>query len=273
MMMGALAGAHLVQEGPDGLLHKRQPEVEGTEAGGEATVTGATHAALWAVAALVKARATGEGSFLDVSAADSVVVSAYLFALNQLNGPRVTDRTGMAQREDGEMTGAKYQFYATQDDKVLLFCCIEPKFWGNFCRAIDRPDLVEQGSHDGNPSVDWGTPELRRELTGIIRTRPLAEWIAMAAEHDIAMGPANQGVEEMAADPGIRLRDVVLEEKHPAAGVYAVIGTPVLVEGDPYAVRHPAPAPGEQSREILRESGFGEDEIDTLIAAGAVLQR
>jgi crotonobetainyl-CoA:carnitine CoA-transferase CaiB-like acyl-CoA transferase len=227
---------------------------------------------MWAVAALVKARATGEGAFLDVSAADAVVVSAYFPTLLQLNGPRVTDRSGMAQRDNGELSGAKYQFYATKDDKVLLFCCIEPKFWRNFCRAIDRADLEDEGSHDGNDSVDWGTPELRRELTGIIKTRTLAEWVAMAAEHDIAMGPANQGVLEMAADPGIQAREVVLEDKHPVAGPYAVVGTPAMVDGDPYTVRHHAPAPGEQSREVLHEYGFSDAELEGLFASGAARQ-
>ena len=272
MMMGALAGAHRVTEGEDGLLHRFVPAEDGTELGGEATVTGATHAALWAVAALVKARASGEGSFLDVSAADAVVVSAYFPTLNHLNGPRVTDASGMAQRDGGEMTGAKYQFYATRDDKVLLFCCIEPKFWRNFCVAAGREDLLDEGNAGGNTSVDWGTPELRRTLTDLIKTRDLAEWVAMAAEHDIAMGPANQGVAEMAADPGIQMRDLILEDKHPVAGTYAVVGSPVLVDGDRYAVRHHAPAPGEQSRAVLEECGFAADEIDALIAGGTVLQ-
>ncbi len=271
MMMGALAGAHLVEEGPDGLLHRRDPDVDGTEMGGEATVTGAVHAAMWACAALVRARATGEGALLDVSAADAVVVSSYFPVLLQLNGKRITDASGMARRDNGQLTGAKYQFYRTRDDKVLLFCCLEQKFWRNFCLAAGRPDLLDAGAGD-NPDVDWGTPELRRELTELVRTRDLAEWVDMAAVHDIAMGPANQGVPEMAADPGILARQVVLEEHHPAAGDYAVIGVPTLVTGDPYRVRHPAPAPGQQTSEVLRESGFTEREVEHLLAGGIAVQ-
>ena len=271
MMMGALAGAHLVAEGADGLLHRRAPDVDGTEIGGEATVTGAVHAAMWACAALIRARATGEGARLDVSAADAVVVSSYFPVLLALNGERITDPSGMAARENGELVGAKYQFYKTRDDKVLLFCCLEQKFWRNFCIAAGRRDLLDAGA-GGNPDADWGTPELRHELTALIRTRDLADWVEMAAIHDIAMGPANQGVAEMAADPGILARQVVLDEHHPVAGEYAVIGVPALVTGDPYRVRHPAPAPGQQTGEVLRESGFTEREIASLLASGTAVQ-
>ena len=74
------------------------------------------------------------------------------------------------------------------------------------------------------------------------------------------------------ADPGILARQVVLDEHHPVAGEYAVIGVPALVTGDPYRVRHPAPAPGQQTGEVLRESGFTEREIASLLASGTAVQ-
>ena len=271
MMMGALAGAHLVEEGADGFLHRRDPQINGTEIAGEATVTGAAHAAMWACAALVRSRATGEGAYLDVSAADAVVVSAYYPVLDQLNGPRVTDRSGMAQMESGELVGSKYQFYKTRDDRVILFCCLETKFWRNFCRAAGREDLLEDQAPD-NVDADWGTPELRKQLTALFRTRDLADWVAMAAAHNIAMGPANQGVTEMSEDPGIQAHEVILDEHHPVAGDYAVIGTPVLVAGDPYTVRYPAPSPGEQTSDVLYESGFTASEVSALLESGAAVQ-
>jgi crotonobetainyl-CoA:carnitine CoA-transferase CaiB-like acyl-CoA transferase len=271
MMMGALAGAHLVEEGADGFLHRRDPDVNGTEMGGEATVTGAVHAAMWACAALVRARATGEGAYLDVSAADAVVLSAYFPVLDQLNGPRVTDRSGMAQMEGGELVGSKYQFYKTRDDKVLLFCCLERKFWRNFCRAAGREDLLEGEAAD-NADADWGSTELRSQLTSLFRTRDLADWVEMAAAHDIAMGPANQGVVEMSEDPGIGVREIILDQHHPVAGDYAVVGAPAMVAGDPYLVRYPAPSPGEQTSDVLLESGFTASEVAALLERGAAVQ-
>nr|WP_256789106.1 CoA transferase [Frankia alni] len=58
MMMGAVAGAHLLARGDDGLLHPREPTTAGTEMADEATVVGAMQAALYACAALIRARET-----------------------------------------------------------------------------------------------------------------------------------------------------------------------------------------------------------------------
>ena len=266
MMMGALAGAHLVREGDDGFLHGYRSDVDGTEMAGEATVVGATQAAMWACAALVRARESGHGCFIDVSAADAVVVEAYLPTLFQLNGPRITDRSGMVERSHGEMTGARYQFYATRDDRVLLFCCIEPKFWRNFCAAIDRPDLLGSDvAADGNAQVTFGGDELRRELTQIIKERDLAQWVELAAAFDIAMGPANQGVLEMAADPGLAERGLIFEDAHPQAGTYAVVGASVLIDGERYALRRHAPGPGQHTAEVLQERGFTAEEVAGLM--------
>jgi hypothetical protein len=43
-----------------------------------------------------------------------------------------------------------------------------------------------------------------------------------------------------------------------------------LVRDDPYTVRYPAPAPGEQSAEVLREGGFSADEVAQRVADGVV---
>jgi len=45
---------------------------------------------------------------------------------------------------------------------------------------------------------------------------------------------------------------------------------PVKLSGWVFAVDRAAPSPGEHSEEILRESGFGEDEIAALQAASVI---
>jgi crotonobetainyl-CoA:carnitine CoA-transferase CaiB-like acyl-CoA transferase len=57
---------------------------------------------------------------------------------------------------------------------------------------------------------------------------------------------------------------------HPDAGATKAIGCPVHFSLTPTAVTRAAPRLGEHTREVLGEHGFGDAEIDALIAEGVV---
>ena len=112
--MNALVGAHAVRRGEDGLLKRGTFDEDGANLGGEAAGVGALHAALHAVAALVRARETEIGAYIDVEArSDATAMTAWLPIVLQRNAERITNRAGMAARSDGEMTGSRYEFYET----------------------------------------------------------------------------------------------------------------------------------------------------------------
>lgn len=274
-MMDAAAGATLVEVGEEGFVQPyRGPQpFNGIASGGEGTAAGATFAALHVAAALVQAQRSGQGCYIDVAASEAVISSAWIAATYQLNDHRITDRRSLPAMENGDAaSSAKYQFYRTADDKFVLFCCIEPAFWKNFCRLAGREDLI--GESDSAP-VDFAVADdpgqsLRREIQNIIATRSQAEWIRLAAEHDIAIGPAvQQG--EMLTDPQLTARGVFVESEHPVAGPFTHVTLPALVNGARSTeIRHHAPALGEQTVEILTEIGVSETELGVLREAGVV---
>ena len=274
-MMDALAGAHPRAMGPDGFLHEARHTgpARGMNTGGEGTAAGAIHAAFHIAAALVQRERTGQGAFIDVSGTDGVLAQAWIAATYALNEQRITDRRTMPALDNGALTGAKYQYYETGDRQVVLFCCIEAKFWRNFCRAIGREDLLDRstGGSAGGP-VDFGKDEqeLRKELQAIFHTRPLAQWTALAVEHDVALGPAYRSVVEAAADPHIQERGVIRTQTFGSVGEFTYIGEAGRVAGQPYEVRRPAPDLGQHTAEVLRELGYTNDEIATLTQTAAI---
>ncbi len=253
MLMNALVGAHAVERGEDGLLHRGTFEVDGANLGGEATSVGALHAALHAVAALVRARATGVGSYIDVAGSDATAATAWLPIALQRNDARITDRSGMATRSDGEMTGSRYQFYETTDGRVVLFGCIEQRFWDKWAAAAGRVDLVGRQADSSNGAVDWGDDAERRLIAEVIATKSLDEWLMLAAEHGFALGAAHQSVAEVAADPHICGRNVFVEGEHPVAGAISYVGSAAIIDRQRFEVRRHAPAPGEHTEEVLAE--------------------
>lgn len=253
MLMNALVGAHALQRGEDGLLERGSFKDDGANLGGEATSVGALHAALQAVAALVRARETGVGAYIDVAGSDATAMTAWLPIVLQRNAERITDRSGMAARSDGEMTGSRYQFYETSDGRVVLFGCIEQRFWDKWAAAAGRDDLIGRQADTSNNSVDWGDDAERRLVAEVIATKTLDEWLRLAAEHGFALGAAHQSVDEVAADPHIAGRNVFVEGQHPVAGPISYVGSAAIVDGEPFTVRRHAPAPGEHTDEILAE--------------------
>lgn len=272
-MMNAAAGGTPMEMGDDGLVHPyRGPQnFNGIASGGEGTAAGATFAALHVAAALVQRNRTGGGCYIDVSASEAVISSAWIAATYQLNDERIADRRSLPAPIDPDGTSsAKYQFYRTADDRFILFCCIEPHFWKNFCTIVGREDLIGE---KGSGPVDFAVSSdqtLRLEIQEIIEMRTQAEWTALAAEHDIAIGPAVQA-DELRDDPQLRARGAFVEVDHPVAGPFTHVTLPALVDGRRSTeIRHHAPALGEQTDEILAEVGISPDRIAEQRTAGLI---
>jgi crotonobetainyl-CoA:carnitine CoA-transferase CaiB-like acyl-CoA transferase len=273
-MMNALAGGTPMRAGGDGLAEPDPtPELmHGTASGGEGTAAGAVHAAYHVAGALFRRERTGQGCFIDVSAADAVIASAWIGATYNLNEHRITDRRGLPEPGKRSKTSAKYQHYQTRDGCFVLLCAIEPKFWRNFCLGIDRRDLEDAGLGAASDSpVDFaiGELELRQRVAEVIADKDLADWMKFAVEHDVPLGPAHR-VADLPTDPHLAARGIVVNGEHPLAGQFTYVGEPAIVDGEPYEVPKPAPALGEHTAEILTELGHAPAYIDHLRQRGIV---
>ena len=70
--------------------------------------------------------------------------------------------------------------------------------------------------------------------------------------------------------PQIRANGIIVETEHPRAGRLRQARPAARFEGTPSSIRRGAPLLGEQTDELLREAGFGTDEILALRAASVV---
>jgi crotonobetainyl-CoA:carnitine CoA-transferase CaiB-like acyl-CoA transferase len=273
-MMNALAAAITLRADDDGLV-RPVPNVElmyGTSGGGDGTTAVAAHAALRTAAALVRRDRTGRGAFLDAAGADAVIAQGWIGAVYGWNEDRLTDRRGLRPAGAPPMASARYQYYETADGRFVLFCGIEHKFWARFCAEVGRPDLEDGSTGDELGPVEFahGDTTLRRELAAVFRQRTQAEWVALAARIDIPLGPAHQGVAELRDDPHLAARQIVVDGEVPDVGPFAYVGTPVIVDGEPFTVRRPAPRLGEHTDEVLVALGYDDAEIAALRARGVV---
>jgi crotonobetainyl-CoA:carnitine CoA-transferase CaiB-like acyl-CoA transferase len=255
-MMDALAGALPAEMGEDGLTRrstKRAGRTGSMQMGGEGTAAGAVYAALHIAAALVQRNNTGEGAYIDISSAEAVIASAWVAVATAENS--FDDVREQRERADRRRV-ARYQWYETGDHRFVLFCPEEFKFWSKFCELVDRPDLVERVA-----GID-----LRHEVQAIFHQRTLAEWMDVAVEHGLPIGPSYEEVDELLADPHLRSREIFVRGNDPLRGEVTYVGLPAIVPGQPFEVSRHAPSLGEHTAEVLAELGFDSGEVARLAA-------
>jgi crotonobetainyl-CoA:carnitine CoA-transferase CaiB-like acyl-CoA transferase len=231
--------------------------------------------ALGVLAGVVRARATGQGSFLEIAQSDAAAAmdwlrsetwKAYERPASEVTGNAADGHERRAPGTAGMQGGVRYQIYESADGHVL-FMASEQEFWRNFCNGVDRPDLFERwpGSTYGDHAR--GNTELRKELAAIFATRTTAEWVAWSGQVNTTVAPVNTP-RTLAADPQFRARLGFMDHDGHGADM---LPTPLKFIGESLPDPAMAPSAGQHTHEVLAEVlGYDTERIAALRAAGAL---
>ncbi len=212
---------------------------------------GSLNALVGLLAAVVEARSSGRGRYVDVAMTDGVFAHTLFPLLTVL---------GLGQslpRGEDLLSGGmpSYGVYATGDGRHLAVSAMEPKFWQTLCATLERPDLSAFAFATGSEGQG-----IRRELEAIFSSRTFAEWTSIFEHVDCCVTPVLR-FEESLENEQLRARGMIVE----VAGVKQ-FAPPFKISDRPFTAPRAAPAAGEHSDEILGEAGFSGAEIATLRA-------
>jgi alpha-methylacyl-CoA racemase len=220
---------------------------------------GALTAAFGILAALRERDRSGEGQLVDISMTDGA-----LFWLAMVAARHFADGAVPA-RGELELAGGLicYRPYACADGWVTLGA-LEPKFWAAWCRGVGREDLIEQ--QFARPGGD-----AHAGVMAIFAERTREEWVQFAQTVECCLEPVLE-LDETLRSEHVRAREMVCELDQPgAAAPVRLLASPVKLSRTPAtADRLPGPALGEHTLDVLRAAGYGDEEIDALLASGAV---
>ena len=163
----------------------------------------------------------------------------------------------------GNPIAAPYQCYEASDAPFML-AAANQKLWAKVVKILDAPELLEDARFANGTLRSTNRHALETELNLRFANSTADDWVARFSADGI---PATRvyGLEQAVVSDIARERRTFAESD----GV-PLVRLPWLVDGEPIPWSSPAPALGQYTREVLRESGFSDERIDALVASGAV---
>jgi succinyl-CoA:mesaconate CoA transferase len=221
----------------------------------------ATLSVVGILSALHRRERTGEGQFVDVGMVDSVLSLTERIVHQYSVGGDVPEPQG-----NTHPLLFPFDRFETTDGSVMI-AAPGDSHWEALCDAMDRPDLVEEYSEEGDRVKH--ADELRPIISEWVGDHTKAE-IADKIADDVPCGPVNTA-RDIFNDPHFDVRDMLPEVEHAdTEEEVSIAGSPIKFSETPSGVHKRAPLLGEHSREVLAEWGLTDARIDGLLDGGPV---
>ena len=245
-----------MREGEDGVVPMARP------AQGDHTTGLALVAAI--LAALRLAERTGEGQVVETSLYETAVwTQASDFGIT------AKDKAPVRRRARHEQLTPMTNRYPCGDGKWVVLNMLDGGAWERLCRAIGRTDwLADERLATGRDRYRH-MAELVDGIDATLSARTRDEWGAVFDEHGVIWGPV-LGLHEVVDDPQANAIGLFPELQHPELGTYRTVNAPMRFKTAEVRPRGPAPKVWEHTRQILREAGLSQPELQALFDKGII---
>ena len=226
-------------------------------------ITAGILAALGIAAAYSHRLKTGEGQWVETSLFEAALVQTYWQSAIAL-------ATGEAPRAMGSAhpLNAPYQAFQASDGWIVVGGANQKNFTRTL-EALGAPEIGTDPRFATNAARMANLAALEAELSGRFRTRPAAHWLEVLETAGVPCGPVNNMLQAL-SDPQTIAREMVVEVQHPTVGPVKALGLPIKFSKTPGSIRKAAPLLGEDTRGVLRQHGFSDEDIAGFEADGSV---
>ncbi len=215
--------------------------------------------------ALVHRTRTGEGQELWTSLHDGGMV----FTSDVWTGPdgAVWDRPQMDRGLHG--IDALYRLYPTAGDGWICLAAVTEDQWQGLCRAPGLDDVAGDARFATAAARRENRRELEERLHGVFATATATHWAEVLAAagvpHQVPLD-TEDGRQILGDAVNVAL-GYVADYEHGVLGRLRQFGQLIQISPTSGRIAGPPPLVGQHTRELLREAGYRDADIDTLVGA------
>lgn len=209
------------------------------------------------LAALLEAANSGKGQVIDAAMVDGAAQLMWMFHSFEAAG--MWDAT---QRESNLLDGGAffYDAYECADGEYISIGSIEPQF---YALLREKADLSEEEFGEQNNPALW--PQQKEAIAGVFLQKTQAQWCELMEGTDVCFAPVLNMV-DAAKHPANVARETYIE----VDGVTQPAPAPRFSR-TPSQVRNSGSGLGADTRSVLADMGFAEQELDELKLGGAIV--
>jgi crotonobetainyl-CoA:carnitine CoA-transferase CaiB-like acyl-CoA transferase len=213
--------------------------------------------AMGVLAALYERKRSGRGQRVDTSLLSSgVMLMAYHLLYRQFTGENPTPQGS------GHASFAPYGTFSTSDGKIMIGVSNDRVF-KRLCAAMGRPEWALDPRFCSNVLRVQNRRVLDALLEALFNTGTSRHWIAMLDQHDVPVSPI-QTAEQVLTDPQVLAMGQLQRIELPDHRSAVIPRLPFSLSITNPEIAGPPPLLGEHGREILRDVGYTDAQIDEL---------
>ena len=217
------------------------------------------------VTALLHRERTGEGGMVHTS-----LLANGLWSVAGVAGHVMAGRDMAAWREHHDVPSAMMRVYKAKDGRWLQFNMVRNEELLNLLlTGLGVVDLLADERYTEPGGLWRHRGEMGDAIAEAVATRGSDEWLALFEELDV---PVNRIaiVEETATDEQVLVNEMAARPDDPEITVPMLVNHPIKITSVPAAGPKRAPELGEHSAEILRELGYDEAAIASMLEDGVI---
>ncbi|MCK1660593.1 CoA transferase [Bradyrhizobium sp. 151] len=228
-----------------------------------ADLTAGLFCAMGMLTALLEREVSGKGQWVQTS-----LLQAQIFMLDFQAARWLMEKEVAKQAGNNHPTSIPTGVFKTSDGYINI-ATTGGRIWERCAQAIGAPELYSHPDYLTAPARSKNRDALNAEIERRTLTKSTETWVRELNEAGVPCGPI-YAIDQMFEDEQVKHLGIAQEVPNDEAREIRLVGQPVTLSRTPSRMVARPPEFGEQTDEVLKEFGFGADEIAKLRDAKVV---